>query len=95
MILGNSSVILESSAGTATATALAASTTKTSSCVARTTMMTRGQAWVTKKVPYSQTKTHEGYRTDCSGFVSMCWGLNKPGHTTSTMHKVSKSITKN
>jgi hypothetical protein len=35
--------------------------------------MERGFDWLDQKVPYSQARTHEGYRTDCSGFVSMCW----------------------
>ncbi len=63
-------------------------------CVPRKTMIARGQRWVDKKVPYSQTKTFEGYRTDCSGFVSMCWGLKKPGETTYTMSAPAISITK-
>lgn len=42
-------------------------------CIARTTIISRGQDWVDKHVPYSQSGTHDGYRTDCSGFVSMCW----------------------
>lgn len=42
-------------------------------CIARTTIISRGQDWVDKHVPYSQTGSHDGYRTDCSGFVSMCW----------------------
>lgn len=33
-------------------------------------------------MPYKQIGLHEGYRTDCSGFVSMCWGLPKPGSAT-------------
>jgi hypothetical protein len=39
--------------------------------------ITRGFAWYDAHVPYSQTHYHEGYRTDCSGFVSMCWRLNE------------------
>jgi cell wall-associated NlpC family hydrolase len=58
-------------------------------------MVARGQDWVNKHVPYSQTKTYDGYRTDCSGFVSMCWELAKPGLTTFTLHTVSHNITKN
>jgi hypothetical protein len=57
-------------------------------------MISRGQAWVDAHVPYSQTSTHDGYRTDCSGFVSMCWLLAKPGLTTFTMHTVARDITK-
>jgi hypothetical protein len=33
----------------------------------------RGFEWLDDHVPYSQSRSHEGYRTDCSGFVSMCW----------------------
>ncbi len=33
----------------------------------------RGFEWFDDHVPYSQSRQHEGYRTDCSGFVSMCW----------------------
>lgn len=33
----------------------------------------RGFEWYDDRVPYSQSRSHEGYRTDCSGFVSMCW----------------------
>ncbi|MCC6903051.1 MAG: hypothetical protein IT377_29040 [Polyangiaceae bacterium] len=35
----------------------------------------RGFTWYDAQVPYSQSSQHEGYRTDCSGFVSMCWEL--------------------
>lgn len=64
-------------------------------CIARTTIISRGQDWVDKHVPYSQTGSHDGYRTDCSGFVSMCWQLSKPGQTTSTLHNFANNITKN
>ncbi len=42
---------------------------------ARATAIRRGLAWFDANVPYSQTRSHGGYRTDCSGFVSMCWEL--------------------
>lgn len=63
-------------------------------CVARSTMIARGQDWVNKHVPYNQGGTYDGYRTDCSGFVSMCWELGKPGLTTFTMHTVATNIGK-
>ena len=63
-------------------------------CVPRNTMIKRAKDWVTKHIPYSQQKTHDGYRTDCSGFISMCWGLGKPGLTTFSMHTVAHNITK-
>jgi len=40
---------------------------------ARRDAIERGFEWYDDHVPYSQTRSHEGYRTDCSGFVSMCW----------------------
>ena len=41
----------------------------------------RGFAWLDDDVPYSQSASHEGYRTDCSGFVSMCWSLGRSSNT--------------
>ena len=48
----------------------------------------RGFGWLDANVPYSQSKSHAGYRTDCSGFVSMCWEL---GTSTTTSALVSTS----
>lgn len=61
--------------------------------MARSTIISRGQAWVDAHVPYN--KVYDGYRSDCSGFVSMTWGLPKPGHTTETLPGVSSKIDKN
>lgn len=47
----------------------------TAGAVKRETVLQRSQRWVDLKVPYSQSKYFEGYRTDCSGFVSMSWQL--------------------
>ena len=41
----------------------------------RKTAIERGFAWYDAQVPYSQSQQYGGYRTDCSGFVSMCWEL--------------------
>lgn len=43
--------------------------------ITRDTVMARAQRWVDLEVPYSQSASFEGYRTDCSGFVSMAWSL--------------------
>jgi hypothetical protein len=51
---------------------------------ARGEAITRGFKWFDDKVPYSQSAEHEGYRTDCSGFVSMCWDAGMPGETTAS-----------
>jgi hypothetical protein len=44
---------------------------------ARQQVIQRGFVWLDENVPYSQSAEHEGYRTDCSGFVSMCWNLGQ------------------
>lgn len=41
----------------------------------RATALERGFSWYDQQVSYDQGAQHEGYRTDCSGFVSMCWEL--------------------
>lgn len=42
----------------------------------RTEIITRAKKWVTAKVPYDTTAYwSDGYRQDCSGFVSMAWNL--------------------
>jgi cell wall-associated NlpC family hydrolase len=42
----------------------------------RRAVIERALRWFDRGVPYSQARSFEGYRTDCSGFVSMCWGLD-------------------
>ncbi|MGW8988957.1 peptidoglycan-binding protein [Streptomyces zhihengii] len=45
----------------------------------RTEIIDRAKKWVAVKVPYSMTKYwSDGYRQDCSGYVSMAWDL--PGN---------------
>jgi hypothetical protein len=63
-------------------------------CVARSTMTSRAQVWVDNKVPYNQDATYQGYREDCSGYVSMTWGTSKPGYTTFTMPQIAHPITR-
>lgn len=42
----------------------------------RTEIINRAKKWVSAKVPYSMTKYwSDGYRQDCSGYVSMAWSL--------------------
>lgn len=41
----------------------------------RRTAIERGFGWYDAQVPYSQSAYRASYRTDCSGFVSMCWQL--------------------
>nr|WP_202523489.1 NlpC/P60 family protein [Kitasatospora sp. SID7827] len=51
--------------------------------ISRDEEIRRAEVWLKEKVPYSQEKTwKDGYRQDCSGFVSMTLGLPKPGPNT-------------
>jgi putative cell wall-binding protein len=59
----------------------------------RSVVVSRGRAWLYDRVPYSQSATHEGYRTDCSGFTSMCWAIGKPGLSTRTLYRASTLTT--
>jgi len=58
--------------------------------ISRALIMQRAEQWVSRSIPYSQTgwadldgdivkSSSLGWRRDCSGFASMCWGLYKPG----------------
>ena len=63
--------------------------------LSRSTMLKRGKSWVTAKVPYSQSRTYCNtygrYRADCSGFVSMAWGLHT-SYWTGSLLGVSKKV---
>ncbi len=60
----------------------------------------RAQTWLHAKhgggVPYSMSRTFQGYRTDCSGYVSLAFGWAMPGYVTSEMaqRSVTTPITK-
>ncbi|MEU0373588.1 peptidoglycan-binding protein [Streptomyces sp. NPDC006283] len=46
--------------------------------VTRAEIVNRAKKWVTAKVPYSMSEYWtDGYRQDCSGYVSMAWNLAK------------------
>lgn len=48
-------------------------------------ILQRAKAWVDARVPYNQRNTYDGYRMDCSGFISMAWELIRPGFVTSNL----------
>lgn len=62
----------------------------------RSQALMRAQSWLDVHVPYSQSNCfanqYGNYRTDCSGYVSMAWGLRR-SYTTSDIHLVSHQIT--
>ncbi|MEW2355766.1 hypothetical protein [Spirillospora sp. NPDC029432] len=51
----------------------------------RSEVIARAKTWrphTDRRVPYSQSDYHDGYRTDCSGYVAMALDLPKPGPNT-------------
>jgi cell wall-associated NlpC family hydrolase len=53
--------------------------------ITRAQVLARAQTWhphTASRIPYSQSKTYGGYRTDCSGYASMALALPKPGPNT-------------
>jgi hypothetical protein len=62
--------------------------------VPRDATLARGMAWINVEVPYSQARYYGGYRTDCSGFVSMCWAT-RGSYNTKTLHDVAHPISVN
>jgi hypothetical protein len=62
--------------------------------ITRPEVMKRANHWVKKKVRYSQSSYYQGYRRDCSGFVSMAWKL-KTSYTSSSIRSVGKRISVN
>ncbi|MQS13156.1 hypothetical protein F7Q99_12885 [Streptomyces kaniharaensis] len=62
--------------------------------VTRAQIIQRAQTWVDQKVPYSMGRYwSDGYRQDCSGFVSMAWGLGS-SQTTWTLPNFAERIAK-
>lgn len=55
--------------------------------ITRAEVMRRAKTWVDRKVPYSMQRAFQGYRTDCSGFVSMALKLPMPGPDTTELPK--------
>ncbi len=57
--------------------------------------LARSVTWIQARVPYSQSACHQNqhgnFRTDCSGYVSMIWGLRQ-SYTTATLDQVSHPI---
>lgn len=59
----------------------------------RKAVLARAKKWTKKNVPYSMSTYRDNYRTDCSGFVSMAWGL-KRSYTTDQFHRIAHRIQK-
>ncbi|MFJ8434668.1 hypothetical protein ACIQ9P_25550 [Kitasatospora sp. NPDC094019] len=52
--------------------------------ITRSEAIARANGWVGKGLDYSWTGSYQGYRTDCSGYVSMGWKLATPGLDTTS-----------
>jgi hypothetical protein len=59
--------------------------------ITRSEILARAQTWLNPPVPYSQSAYKGGYRTDCSGYVSMAWHLPENGWT-SNLNQVGVAI---
>jgi hypothetical protein len=55
--------------------------------------ISNARTWVDVPVPYSQSSYYNGYRQDCSGYVSMAWGLGS-SYVTWTLPQVAYQISK-
>ncbi|MFD4658693.1 FG-GAP repeat domain-containing protein [Kitasatospora sp. NPDC058444] len=64
--------------------------------ITRSEVLKRAATWVDQGLDYSMEATYQGWRTDCSGYVSMAWGLPGPGEATPTFIPagVAHAITK-
>ncbi|TDV57355.1 C40 family peptidase [Actinophytocola oryzae] len=66
--------------------------------IRRSEIIERAESWLRPSVPYHTTKFHHNefgiYRTDCSGYVSMAWGLpaRRGGLDTLGLASVSEPI---
>jgi hypothetical protein len=92
-LVARSTPLQTASTATATTTATAAAT------ITRDEMINRAKTWLTANnggpVPYSMEKVwRDGYRQDCSGYVSMALGLSTPGLNTVGLATTSSVTTR-
>ncbi|MGW9070465.1 FG-GAP-like repeat-containing protein [Streptomyces yangpuensis] len=67
----------------------------TSTQITRSSVIARAKSWVGIGLGYSSGGRHNGYRTDCSGYVSMAWDLDfQPATDSFASRGVTESITK-
>jgi len=59
--------------------------------VTRAEIIARAKTWANARVPYSQHAFRDGYRTDCSGYVSMAWQTNR-NYWTGDLHTIGVPI---
>jgi hypothetical protein len=76
------------------ATLMFAATAVPAQAITRTEVLKRARSWIKKHVMYSQSSYYQGYRRDCSGFVSMAWEL-KSSYTSSSIRSRAHRISVN
>ncbi len=59
--------------------------------ISRNSVLARAQTRIDSPVKYSQKRRYLGYRTDCSGYVSMCW-KTKTSWSTRSFKSVTRRI---
>ncbi|ONI80194.1 hypothetical protein ALI22I_43170 [Saccharothrix sp. ALI-22-I] len=73
----------------------ACGTTPENRVTSRSETQARSQSWLDARVPYSQRACYQNqygsYRTDCSGYISMVWGLTH-SRTTATLREISTVV---
>ena len=47
-----------------------------------------------QRIPFNGGATHDGYRQDSGGFVSMAWSSARPGATSSSLGSIARDIGK-
>jgi hypothetical protein len=86
------------SAFAVTTTALPCGDNGSSLSPTRSTVLKRARTWLAVGIPYSQYRCYQNqngvYRTDCSGYVSMAWGVGGRGdsHWTGNFLNISTVI---
>jgi cell wall-associated NlpC family hydrolase len=57
----------------------------------REEILARARCWIDAAVPYDRQGTRDGYRTDCSGYLSYAWRLDR-SYTTRDLDQVCRPI---
>ncbi|MGF1426178.1 Ig-like domain-containing protein [Kitasatospora sp. LaBMicrA B282] len=68
---------------------MCADTSSQNGRIAGCMVATRAQDWINDGVTYSTSSTHDGYRTDCSGYVSWALNLSQPGLVSGAMYEAN------
>jgi len=62
--------------------------------ISRDEVIARAQSVMNDPMPYSQVRFNDGWRNDCSGYVSWVWGTGSNKYVTANMSSISTRISK-